>query len=128
MIGEGLIINIRESGNYLQGFFRSQIQLGVVGPQILRHPLGEYGLIVLRFVKPDGEGLDGTGTLGLHEGYDQGGVYSPGEEGPLYVTVSMGVAEFKPTRMRSASQLIAEADKALYHSKEMGRNRVTVQK
>jgi two-component system cell cycle response regulator len=52
----------------------------------------------------------------------------PGEEGPLYVTVSMGVAEFKPTRMRSASQLIAEADKALYHSKEMGRNRVTVQK
>jgi diguanylate cyclase (GGDEF)-like protein len=51
-----------------------------------------------------------------------------GEEGPLYVTVSIGVAAFKPARMRSASQLIAEADKALYQSKEMGRNRVTVQK
>jgi diguanylate cyclase (GGDEF)-like protein len=51
-----------------------------------------------------------------------------GEEETLYVTVSIGVAEFKPARMRSPSQLIAEADKALYQSKEMGRNRVTVQK
>ncbi|UCF97882.1 MAG: sensor domain-containing diguanylate cyclase [Spirochaetaceae bacterium] len=51
-----------------------------------------------------------------------------GDEEPLYVTVSIGVAAFKPARMRSASQLIAEADKALYQSKEMGRNRVTVQK
>jgi diguanylate cyclase (GGDEF)-like protein len=52
----------------------------------------------------------------------------PGEEGPLRVTVSIGVAEFKPERMRSASEIIAEADKALYQSKEMGRNRVTVQR
>jgi diguanylate cyclase (GGDEF)-like protein len=51
-----------------------------------------------------------------------------GEEESLYVTVSMGVAEFKPARMRTASQLIAEADKALYQAKEMGRNRITVQK
>jgi len=50
-----------------------------------------------------------------------------GEEGPLHVTVSIGVAEFKPERMRSSSQLIAEADRALYQSKEMGRNRVTLQ-
>ena len=50
-----------------------------------------------------------------------------GEEESLFVTVSMGVAEFKPARIRSASQLIAEADKALYQSKEMGRNRITVQ-
>jgi two-component system cell cycle response regulator len=52
----------------------------------------------------------------------------PGEEGPLRVSVSIGVAEFKPQRMRSPSQLIAEADKALYQSKELGRNRVTIQK
>jgi len=49
-----------------------------------------------------------------------------GEEGPVHVTVSMGVAEFKPKKMRSPSQIIAEADKALYQSKETGRNRVTV--
>jgi diguanylate cyclase (GGDEF)-like protein len=52
----------------------------------------------------------------------------PGEEQSLFVTVSMGIAEFKPARIRSASQLIAEADKALYQSKETGRNRITVQK
>jgi diguanylate cyclase (GGDEF)-like protein len=51
-----------------------------------------------------------------------------GEEGPLFVTVSIGVAEFKPARIRSASQLIAEADKALYQSKETGRNRISVQR
>jgi diguanylate cyclase (GGDEF)-like protein len=52
----------------------------------------------------------------------------PGEEGSVRVTVSVGVAEFKPERMREASQIIGEADKALYQSKEMGRNRVTAQK
>jgi diguanylate cyclase (GGDEF)-like protein len=51
-----------------------------------------------------------------------------GEEGPLHVTISIGAAEFKADRMRTASQFIAEADKALYQSKEAGRNRVTVQK
>ena len=51
-----------------------------------------------------------------------------GEEGPLHVTVSIGVAEFKAERMRTASQFIAEADKALYQSKDQGRNRITVQK
>jgi PleD family two-component response regulator len=38
------------------------------------------------------------------------------------------VAEFKPARIRSASQLIAEADKALYQSKEAGRNRISIQR
>jgi diguanylate cyclase (GGDEF)-like protein len=51
-----------------------------------------------------------------------------GEDQSLFVTVSMGVAEFKPARIRSASQMIAEADKALYQSKETGRNRITVQR
>lgn len=51
-----------------------------------------------------------------------------GEKGPLHVSVSIGVAEFKVDRMRTASQFIAVADKALYQSKELGRNRVTVQK
>jgi diguanylate cyclase (GGDEF)-like protein len=56
------------------------------------------------------------------------GYLFPGEEGPLRVTVSLGVAEFKPERMRTASQIIGEADRALYQSKEMGRNRVTLQR
>lgn len=39
------------------------------------------------------------------------------------VTVSMGVAEF-PTDGSSAGELIENADKALYHAKHTGRNRV----
>ncbi len=52
----------------------------------------------------------------------------PGDEGPLHVTVSIGVAEFKSEGMHSPSQIIAVADKALYQSKEFGRNRITVKK
>jgi diguanylate cyclase (GGDEF)-like protein len=41
------------------------------------------------------------------------------------VTISFGLASF-PTHTLSAEQLILRADRALYHSKETGRNRITV--
>ncbi len=50
----------------------------------------------------------------------------PGNGKPLHVTVSLGVAEYDPERIHSVSQMIGEADKALYESKENGRNRVTL--
>jgi diguanylate cyclase (GGDEF)-like protein len=50
----------------------------------------------------------------------------PGDGETLHVTISVGVAEFDPARVRSPSQLVAEADRALYESKERGRNCVTV--
>ena len=50
----------------------------------------------------------------------------PGNSKPLHVTVSLGVAEYDPERIHSVSQMISEADKALYESKENGRNRVTL--
>jgi GGDEF domain-containing protein len=43
--------------------------------------------------------------------------------GEVAVTVSIGVAE-PSTRNRKVDQVIAAADKALYHAKEGGRNRV----
>ena len=49
-----------------------------------------------------------------------------GEQQSLHVTVSLGVSQFVAHRMHSPSQLIAEADRALYQSKEMGRNRTTM--
>jgi diguanylate cyclase (GGDEF)-like protein len=49
----------------------------------------------------------------------------PGDHGPLYVTISVGVAEFDPEATYAASEIVREADKALYQSKERGRNRVT---
>jgi len=49
----------------------------------------------------------------------------PGEKGPLHVTISVGVAEFDQEGTYAASEIVREADKALYQSKEHGRNRVT---
>lgn len=49
----------------------------------------------------------------------------PGRAEPLHVTVSVGVTEYDPDRMRAASEMVAVADKALYESKEGGRNRVS---
>ncbi len=52
----------------------------------------------------------------------------PGNSEPLHVTISVGVAEFDPETIHSVSQMVNEADKALYESKENGRNRVTLAK
>ena len=43
----------------------------------------------------------------------------------LGVTISLGVAEFKPGQDRDNKSLIERADKALYLSKATGRNRVS---
>jgi diguanylate cyclase (GGDEF)-like protein len=42
----------------------------------------------------------------------------------IKVTISLGVVQFRPD-IKNASQMIHEADLALYHSKKNGRNRVT---
>jgi diguanylate cyclase (GGDEF)-like protein len=47
----------------------------------------------------------------------------PGPDGPIRVTVSVGVAELKPDDTLEA--LLGRADEALYRSKAAGRNRVT---
>jgi diguanylate cyclase (GGDEF)-like protein len=44
---------------------------------------------------------------------------------PLHVTVSVGVAEFDPETVYAPSEIVRDADRALYQSKEKGRNRVT---
>jgi diguanylate cyclase (GGDEF)-like protein len=51
----------------------------------------------------------------------------PSAEGgsPLHVTISVGVAEFSTENGHTPAEIIREADKALYKSKEQGRNRVT---
>lgn len=49
----------------------------------------------------------------------------PGQEGPLHVTISIGIAHF-PDHATEQKDLIECADKAMYLSKENGRNQVTV--
>lgn len=45
---------------------------------------------------------------------------------PLHVTVSVGVTEFDPESAYAPSEIIREADRALYQSKAKGRNMVSV--
>ena len=45
---------------------------------------------------------------------------------PLHVTISLGVTEFDAETAYAPSEIVREADRALYKSKEKGRNRVTV--
>lgn len=50
----------------------------------------------------------------------------PGDEGPLKVTISMGISQFVPGKIDFNEQIIDLADGALYHSKESGRNKVSI--
>ncbi|MGF1753006.1 GGDEF domain-containing protein [Vibrio makurazakiensis] len=47
------------------------------------------------------------------------------DEHIIYPTVSIGVAEFTP-RLETVKELLVQADKAMYYSKQTGRNQVTL--
>jgi diguanylate cyclase (GGDEF)-like protein len=51
-------------------------------------------------------------------------VRDPEEKAEFRVTVSIGVAQWE--QGMTAMDMIKRADAALYHSKHMGRNRVTI--
>jgi two-component system cell cycle response regulator len=48
------------------------------------------------------------------------------EEKPLHVTISVGIVQYNPEIHYAVTEIIRSADKALYQSKERGRNRVSV--
>lgn len=50
----------------------------------------------------------------------------PFEDKVLRLTISIGVAQYHPEQDINAKSLVDRADKALYHAKETGRNRVSV--
>ena len=50
----------------------------------------------------------------------------PMSEHSKYITISVGVASTIPNENNSQSELLDEADKALYIAKETGRNRAVI--
>lgn len=50
----------------------------------------------------------------------------PWQKQELCVTISIGIATWPVTRASSPDELITDADKALYHAKNAGRNRVAI--
>ncbi|HOW81777.1 MAG TPA: sensor domain-containing diguanylate cyclase [Spirochaetota bacterium] len=51
-----------------------------------------------------------------------------GQNDPLHVTISLGIAQYDPERDKDKSDLISRADTALYRAKNAGRNRVAAYK
>ncbi len=58
--------------------------------------------------------LQGVEALGISHRGNPAGV----------VTISAGVAVLGPLQPRSAHEVLAEADQALYRAKQLGRNRI----
>lgn len=48
----------------------------------------------------------------------------PGQEIPIHVTISFGVAQFNPDKDMDSQHFLKRSDNALYKAKELGRNRV----
>jgi two-component system, cell cycle response regulator len=82
---------------------------------------GEEFALLLR-----GSGLEGAAVAAERWRADiASSPFATGDGEPLCVTVSMGVASFRP-EMREAGELLCAADEALYRAKQRGRNQVAI--
>ncbi len=104
---------LRETARRMQASLRSYDAIGRYG--------GEEFLIVLA-----GAGLTETAALAerVRQGVADNRVGTRG--GQAAVTISAGVAAFKPGDTRAAEAIIDAADRALYRAKSRGRNRVDI--
>jgi diguanylate cyclase (GGDEF)-like protein len=84
---------------------------------------GEEFVCLLPFIKKD-EALEFAQTL-VHSVEDMK-IPHPASLHSKYVTISVGMASAVPNDNNSHSELLDEADKALYSAKESGRNRVVM--
>ena len=82
---------------------------------------GEEFVCLLPFIAKD-EAVNFAKTL--VENVEKMQIHHPMSEHSKYVTISVGMASIVPDDNNSYTQLLDEADKALYTAKETGRNRV----
>ncbi len=110
-----------------------------IGDALLRHvaqtlerhetPLGGYvtrhGGEEFLFVLPDADLAQATRRMELTISHVAGASLEHTSAGALHVTISIGVAQWKPGM--SGNRLIAAADRALYRAKREGRNKVVAE-
>jgi diguanylate cyclase (GGDEF)-like protein len=84
---------------------------------------GEEFVCLLPFIKDD-EALEFSKTL--VQNIEDMKISHPTSLHSKYVTISVGMASTVPSDNNSYTQLLDEADKALYSAKESGRNRVVM--
>lgn len=81
-IGKRLVIELRQARNHRHRLLGRHVKLGVLGAQVPRHRRGVLGFVVLAFVKADGERLDRTARLRLHQRHHRGGIDAAGQKRP----------------------------------------------
>jgi diguanylate cyclase (GGDEF)-like protein len=84
---------------------------------------GEEFVCLLPFIEKD-EAYDFAKTL--VQNIENMKIHHPMSECSKYITISAGMAIIIPNENNSSSELLEEADKALYKAKEAGRNKVVV--
>ncbi|MDR0448740.1 MAG: GGDEF domain-containing protein [Treponema sp.] len=84
---------------------------------------GEEFICLLPFIKSN-DALDFANTLVAN--VEKINIPHPSSETSQYITISAGMATIVPDDNNSQTQLLHEADRALYEAKKSGRNRVVV--
>ena len=80
-VRERLVVESRQLGDDIHGFFRGHVQFGVFGPEVGGHSLGMSRLIEFLLVKADGERLHRAIALRLHQGDHRRRIDAAGKEG-----------------------------------------------
>ncbi|MCS6862783.1 MAG: diguanylate cyclase [Abditibacteriales bacterium] len=106
---------LREVANVLRASVRSTDVVARCGGD-------EFAVILLEAEKEDGDGARAAAER-IRRSVEASPVFTIGQNNPVRVTVSIGVASY-PEDAVFPAHLIEAADRALYHAKRNGRNRV----
>lgn len=109
------------AGDFVLAHLANIIKEMVRGEDVVARYGGEEFAVILR-------GTSGPGALPLAERIRSRVAETPIQfEGtPIPLTISIGIATLAGSNFKTAEELVASADQALYRSKESGRNKTTM--